>query len=250
VEPTSLVFIEDSSGMHDTQPLQDRDQTPPQYFDIYNQGGEDLEITAMTRRDGSQWLEFSPEAPLTIAPGESEQITVSVNWSLADTGHNGDRIMIESNDEDKSPYPSAVYVTAHKAPPPVSITLTPDATTVPRGGTLGYDVTVTNETDRLQFIDYWTNVTLPNSNVYPPTGELFGPYFLILTGHESRSAHLSHDIPMTAPLGDYVYNAYVGQHPYVITNEEHFGFTVTATSHLTGPGQWNTVIDREFNDDN
>jgi hypothetical protein len=54
---------------------------------------------------------------------------------------------------------------------------------------------------------------------------------------------------MTAPLGDYVYNAYTGNHPFVQT-EEHFGFTVTATSEATGPGQWNTVVDSGFNDDN
>jgi hypothetical protein len=54
---------------------------------------------------------------------------------------------------------------------------------------------------------------------------------------------------MGAPLGDYIYNAYVGPYPDAM-NEEHFGFTVTATSRATGPQEWNTVIDRGFSDDN
>jgi hypothetical protein len=72
---------------------------------------------------------------------------------------------------------------------------------------------------------------------------------LLLDRHESRSAHLGHDIPMTAPMGDYVYNAYVGHCFIVIINEEHFGFTVTPASRTTGPLEWNTVVDRGFNRD-
>jgi hypothetical protein len=220
----------------------------PQPFRIFNDGTTDLEITSMTKRDGDLWLNFSPTAPLTIAPGESELITVSVAWSAVPPGINDEQIIIESNDIDMSPYPDGVFVTAQTSVPFVSMTLTPDTTTIPRGGTLGYQVTLTNETDALQCFEYWTNVTLPNGSIYPPSGELFGPRYLCLDPNDSQSAHFSHAIPMGAPLGDYVYNAYVGTYPDAM-NEEHFGFTVTATSQTTGPGQWDTMIDRGFNED-
>jgi hypothetical protein len=118
----------------------------------------------------------------------------------------------------------------------ISVSLVPDATMVPRGGTLGYWVTVTNNTASVQCFDYWTNVTLPNSNKYPPMGELFGPHYLCLDPYDSRSAHLSHAIPLTAPLGDYLYNGFVGPYPD-ITNEYHFYFTVTTATAGRGPSE-------------
>jgi hypothetical protein len=235
------------SGGYDVYLMHYKPLDGPQYFRIHNDGSADLEITSMTRRDGDPWLDFSPTATLTILPGESELITVSVDWDLVEPGVNDEQIVIESNDTDMSPYPTGVFVTAEKAGPPVSMKLTPEATTIPRGGTLGYWVTLTNETDVSQCFEYWTNVTLPNSNIYPPTGELFGPYYLCLDPYDWRSAHLSHDIPMVAPLGDYMYNAYVGPYP-VVWNEAHFGFTVTGSGIGKGPSHWGTTVDIDFSD--
>ncbi len=131
--------------------------------------------------------------------------------------------------------------------PDISLSLTPDDTFIPRGETLGYGVVVTNNTDSTQNFKYWTNVTLPNGNTYPPSGTLFGPYTVILSPYGSRMAHLSHEIPVTAPLGDYTYNAFVGPYP-TVWNEDHFDFTVTATSEVAGPRDWQTTVDQDFNE--
>jgi hypothetical protein len=215
-------------------------------FTIYNNGTADLEVTSMTK--SAAWLSFSPTAPLTIPPGGSQVITVAIDWDLANPGANYDTINVYSNDVDQSPWP--VDITANKcaAGPDVSVTLSPDSTSVPRGGTLGYWVTATNNTGITQTFQYWANVTLPNGNKYPPSGELFGPVTVSLAPYASRSAHLSHNIPNGAPLGNYTYNAYVGSYP-TVWDEDHFNFSVTSSSSsLTteGPENWETSIEKPF----
>jgi len=108
----------------------------------------------------------------------------------------------------------------------VSMRLVPDADEASRGGSLGYDVTVTNHTDVVQTFEYWTMVRLPNGSMYPPSGALFGPHTVNLPPFASGSAHLSHAIPVIAPLGMYTYNAYIGPNPPLPTNERHFDFEV------------------------
>ena len=111
--------------------------------------------------------------------------------------------------------------------PVVTVSLTPDSTSVPRGGILGYTVKATNNTAVTQCFDYWSNVTLPNESKYPPAGELFGPVNVCLTASQTRSQHLTHGIPGAAPLGSYTYNGFIGPYP-TVTDSDHFGFTVTA----------------------
>ena len=133
--------------------------------------------------------------------------------------------------------------TAISVEPIVSIDLLPDATVIPRGETLGYAVTATNNTDSTQIFQYWTNVTLPNGNTYPPSGTLFGPYTVTLSPYGSRTGDLSHGIPLTAPLGDYTYNAFVGPYP-TIWDEDHFDFEVTGPTSKIGAEHWQTTIDQ------
>ena len=83
-------------------------------FTIYNDGTADLEITSMTKRDGDAWLSWAPTAPLTIAPGGSQVITVSVDWNQLPGSSGDEQIKVYSNDSDKSPYPNAVFVNATK----------------------------------------------------------------------------------------------------------------------------------------
>jgi hypothetical protein len=131
--------------------------------------------------------------------------------------------------------------------PIVSLDLTPDSPVVTRGGTLGYWVTVINNTDTTQCFDYWTNVTLPNGNKYPPSGELFGPYYLCLNAYESRTGHITHRVPYNAPLNTYIYNAFVGPYPE-LWNAFHFGFTVQQATTPTEEGEgggWE-VIENSF----
>ena len=109
----------------------------------------------------------------------------------------------------------------------ITVTLVPDSTSIPRGGTLGYTVTVTNNTSTSQTFQYWTYVILPNGSRYPTTGELFGPVAVALLPGAVGSAHLTHRIPATAPLGTYTYYGNVGPYP-VVWDSDSFNFTVTS----------------------
>ena len=108
----------------------------------------------------------------------------------------------------------------------LSLTLTPDSTSIPRGGSLGYTVTVTNNSSISRTFKYWTYAILPNGSRYPTTGQLFGPITVTLTPGQTQSTHLTHSIPTTAPLGTYTYNAKVGPYPAIWTSDS-FTFVVT-----------------------
>jgi len=110
--------------------------------------------------------------------------------------------------------------------PDISITLTPDATEIPRGGTLGYTVTLTNNTASSQTFQYWADVTLPNGNEYSGN-PVFGPRTVTLAAGKTRSGHISHPVPNSAPLGTYTYTGRIGTHPSPVWNEDSFEFTVT-----------------------
>jgi hypothetical protein len=127
------------------------------------------------------------------------------------------------------------------------VSVSPDDTTLSQGGELGYSVTVTNNTGLTGCFRYWTNVTLPDGSRYPPAGELFGPYSVCLDPYDSRTAHLTHAIPLTAPVGTYTYNAFVG--PYTeIWDEGNFDFTVTESSVMGGSEKWETTVDKDFSE--
>jgi len=112
--------------------------------------------------------------------------------------------------------------------PSVSLTLSADTLTVPQGGVLGIQVTATNHANENQNFIFATNVTLPNGKVYPnPPDAFFGPQWVTLAPYETKHRHISHDIPIYAPLGAYIYNGYVGKGLQDIWNECHFDFTVT-----------------------
>jgi len=110
--------------------------------------------------------------------------------------------------------------------PMVECNLVPDATTIHRGGTLGFQATVTNNTDAVQVFKFATRITKLSGGKYPATGYLKGPVTVRLYPHGSISRNLSQYIPNTAPLGTYTYHGYVGV-PGNIYDECQFTFTVT-----------------------
>jgi hypothetical protein len=124
---------------------------------------------------------------------------------------------------------------------PVTVSLVPDSTTIPRGGTLGYTVAAVNNTAFVQTFQYWTDVTLPNGNTLP----LIAPLTVTLGPGATRSAHLSHPVPIGAPLGTYTYNAFIGPYP-TIWDHDHFDFTVTTSLKNEGAKDWGTTIDKDF----
>ena len=89
-----------------------------------------------------------------------------------------------------------------------------------------YDCDVTNTTGYSQSTYLWTNVTLPNSNTYPKNGYLDGPMSLSLSAYETQTWNFSRRVPPLAPIGSYVFNAFVGPNPG-IEDEDHENFSVT-----------------------
>jgi len=107
---------------------------------------------------------------------------------------------------------------------PITITLVPDQTSVPRGGTLSLTAHVENTTNVQQTFDGWTMVELPNGN---PFGPVAGPQTVTLGPYGSAQKALSHAVPMNAPLGMYTYFGYVGTYPGTVWDEDSFDFQVT-----------------------
>ena len=105
--------------------------------------------------------------------------------------------------------------------------LVPDATIIPRGGTLGFDITVTNNTNEVQVFGFATYATKPGGGKYPPSGYLIGPARVSLNPYGSRSAHRSHPIPGNVPLGTYTYYGVVGTPGAGLYDECQFEFEVT-----------------------
>jgi len=121
-------------------------------------------------------------------------------------------------------------------PPPtptVTLAITPDAVSVPRGGLLGYSVTLTNTTASRQCFQYWENVTLPGGFIYPANGNgsIYNPVPRpCFAAGVSYTVHLTHRVPFTAPLGAYTFNSYDGIYPpgwRVVVDSASFNFNVT-----------------------
>ncbi len=127
--------------------------------------------------------------------------------------------------------------------PAVTLAMTPDALSVARGSTLGYNVTATNTTATKQCFNYWENVTLPNSATYPAGGAIFGPVYLCLNAGASKSVHLTEAVPVSAPIGTYIYNAFTGIYPVIVVSEAHFNFNITAfnPAAATPAASWHLI---------
>ncbi len=111
-------------------------------------------------------------------------------------------------------------------PPDLSITVTPDATVVERGGTLGYTVTVTNNTVCDRTFEYWSDVYLWSGKPYK-ANPVIGPKVVMVKAGKTRSGHVFHTVPQNAPLKSYALCGRIGYHadpsPW---DEDCFEFTV------------------------
>ncbi|RJP75099.1 MAG: hypothetical protein C4532_01120 [Candidatus Abyssobacteria bacterium SURF_17] len=110
----------------------------------------------------------------------------------------------------------------------VDMILSPTATEILPGGTLDYTVLGINQTGSVLTIDFWSNVTLPDGSIYPPSGELIGPLSVALDPLENRSVYWTQPVPSEAEPGMYTYNAFVGAYPSIM-NKYHFNFEITAS---------------------
>jgi len=112
---------------------------------------------------------------------------------------------------------------------PVSLSLMPDTTIIQQEGVLGFQASFINNTNKYRVFYFATNVKMPNGTIYPPwTGYLYGPNEISLAPYETKAEYVVYDVPPNAPLGEYVYNGYVGKGILTIWDEEHFEFTITS----------------------
>ena len=109
--------------------------------------------------------------------------------------------------------------------PDVALVIVPDATGVPQGGMLGYEVSVTNNSSSAIKIEYWTDISLWNGNPFGGN-PVFGPFEVTVQPSGTRQGHLYHAVPPNTPLETYTCHARVGGHPGAVWVEDSFEFTV------------------------
>jgi len=130
--------------------------------------------------------------------------------------------------------------------PAVTLTINIGAISVAKGSTLAYDVLATNTTATRQCFQYWENLNLPGGTPYPARGELFGPIRLCLNAGASQTVRLTHGVPLTAPVGSYALNAFIGAYAFpvlpVVVSEAHFTFDVTAFNPATTTPQTSWLL--------
>ena len=69
--------------------------------------------------------------------------------------------------------------------------------------------------------DIWTDVTLPNGNTYGP---IINVSNFTMTAGASANRDRTQYVPASAPSGSYFYNAYVGDYPDVVWEDDSFSF--------------------------
>ncbi|MFQ5480832.1 MAG: SBBP repeat-containing protein [Thermodesulfobacteriota bacterium] len=121
-------------------------------------------------------------------------------------------------------------ISGAKPAPVATITLVPDVTSIARGSAFGYTITIVNITGTQQCFDFWEKATLPNGGFYPPVGELLGPINVCLNANATQSSHITQAIPLSAPVGTYVLNAFVGNPFPSFMDRSSFNLDVTALS--------------------
>jgi uncharacterized delta-60 repeat protein len=198
----------------------------PQTFTISNTGGANLVISSIGMTGGDAGMfsvakDTCTSLTPTIAPGGS--CTIKATFSSTGTGARSTTMRISSNDPDENPFDISLSGTGA---PVVECSFSNYNTSVPRGGTLGFTMTIKNNTSESQTFLAATKVTKPDENPYPPSGYLLGPVSVTLDGNASKSPYRSHNIPDGAPLGTYTYHGYVGNYGVGIYDECTFEFEV------------------------
>jgi hypothetical protein len=189
----------------------------------------DISQTDCTNAGGT-WTAVTKDRNAQTAPDGNYAQAVWVDIDLAcGQCHGGGSYQITNPPKDGLLYmtKAALASTAKGMHPTGSCNLVPDATSIPRGGTLGFQATVTNNMAEVQLFKFATTITKPNGGRYPATGYLKGPVGVNLGPNGSISKHLSQYIPNTAPLGTYTYHGYVSNSGVGISDECQFNFEVT-----------------------
>ncbi len=112
----------------------------------------------------------------------------------------------------------------------VLVTLTPynPPIQVPaNGGQFSFNIAITNNEAVSVAFSVWTTVTLPTGGAYGPIINAAVTIPASITADRDRNQ----SVPATAPTGNYIYNAYIGNYPSVIWDEDHFTFEKLAVDN-------------------
>ncbi len=117
------------------------------------------------------------------------------------------------------------YVQEVTADVPVTIApQSPPIVIAPGGGQFNFDVTVTNTTSDPVTVDLWLLLTKSDAGINLTRG----PVAITLSPGETLTRTLSQNVPGSAPSGEYLYTANVGNFPITIDATDSFTFTKEA----------------------
>ena len=200
------------------------------FLTVYNVGGQDDLIISNIAMNPTvppnifTLLNFTP--PLTIPAGDSsilefefEPPEVGSFSTVAGIFNNGEPFLVLVPMYGDGVSASAVTVTLTPSNPPIQI---PGS-----GGTFEFNIGVANNDYLSWTFDIWTMATLPNGHEYGP---IIGPIELTVAPGASINRDRTQAIPAGAPTGDYTYDAYIGDYPNDIIDEDHFDFEKLAQS--------------------
>lgn len=88
-----------------------RQSVPATSFSVWNEGTSPLEVAAIDPEAAAPWLSWQPDAPFTVQPGGSLVVAVAADLLAAPPGEVTVRLVVHSNDANRSPYPGGVFVT-------------------------------------------------------------------------------------------------------------------------------------------
>ena len=126
----------------------------------------------------------------------------------------------------------------------INVYIVPDATTVPRGGQLGYTVTVANNSSSSVTLQYWTDIVLWNGNPYPGN-PICGPYTITVPVGNTQG-HVTHTVPAHAPLQTYTCFGQIGWHPDDVWAEDYFTFIIVDSDEKGEEnGNW-SIVEQDF----
>jgi len=119
-------------------------------------------------------------------------------------------------------------------PDPITINIIPAVipTIVPRGGWFEYDLQMSFNVDQPALGYIWTSAILPNGQSYGP---IFDVQFIFAPGMSLDVAGIQQEVPVIAPLGDYIWTVSAGPSLLNPTASDSFPFTVIA-ANMTSDG--------------
>lgn len=108
---------------------------------------------------------------------------------------------------------------------PISVTLIPENPPIvipAAGGSFNYNILGENSGPDMIIADIWCDVTLPNGSNFGPT---LGPVLdFTFPGNWSSNRDRTQSVPPAAPVGIYSYQAYIGEYPDIIYDQDSFPF--------------------------